>query len=1063
LTYNSAKSIYDVPDIIIVCRRAKKSCTYYRFKASEIYNNQNAAYEVYQMKIDKSTTDNLEEHQTGYLRVRAGVFDNGPPSTWQSPNRNPSLEKICVVVNLFSARNLPSADPNGLADPEVVCYHYGSLGRSKVIRNCIDPMWCQRLVINSYAVDGWMYPVVLNVYDMDETISKTEWEFLGVTLVSIGEENRATEANVNNIPPPKWYELLGKEGRKMGRVSLSVQILPQLSARPRDIIQPIVNKKDKFRLKLYLLGLRNLQSNGPFDIKAPFIKLNLGSLREGYSSNFSDSLTAKAIQGGRDPNFNNLISLEVTLPVNLNIMPVLTCHVYDVALTGLLGDNYIGAFTIDLTKYAIATKIFFITRLVRLLNYLKARNVQDRYQRPIKLIIGQMKEYLTSDDAMIVNDLTDAKEFARKKKEMNEVLQKIAQVQMEDAILQGTVEQSNVQSYIKQSVFQEEFKPKDKIKAIVVPIDLQREGQEKKKMLEESMVPFSKQPPPDKRLPVVVLADYELNTKGEVDLTREKKGPTGPYKLLGFDNLGHTDNKHYRLMLNEELEKTVYVSAGTFEKASVFRGTQMSHRAWGEEPFREVGIFRGEVKLIEERFLSDIENLGLAKECKKLQLPTNVSDWEYSFMDYNLLNSKSVIIRVYLVDAEIYIDTDINSAPDPYVNIELGKTKISGRDQGISDTNKPNFYQCIELKHTLPGPAILKVQLYDKDPLIGDDLIGVTEIDIEARYFDEKFMALENYPIEKREIKKPETDIPTGAIRMWTEIIIDEKPTTAIDQSQHTNASKALNDSASNSRGNIEKLSYSRKKWTIEMMPPGGFELRVVIWEVHDIPIDDPEGLSDLYVTVSMPSYNPELLYKTDTHIRSEGFGSFNWRILVPIESEKSVEKQKYLMEFQVWDKDLLSANDYICSRTLDIWPAIQAAMLTGTKATLADKNNKNEEKLEIELDTKRKLKPKMRPRMFITVDCLTRAEADLLPAGVGRGNPNQNPFLPDPVGRWKFSWNPYTLLLSLVGPDQRRKITCCLICTCIIILIVLILPFFFTNILSRLFMKTAGVQPVQD
>jgi hypothetical protein len=63
-----------------------------------------------------------------------------------------------------------------------------------------------------------------------------------------------------------------------------------------------------FKLKLYILGLRNLRSEGLFEIKNPYIKINLGSLRQGFSGGYVDVLTSKSKVGGVDATFNNLIS-----------------------------------------------------------------------------------------------------------------------------------------------------------------------------------------------------------------------------------------------------------------------------------------------------------------------------------------------------------------------------------------------------------------------------------------------------------------------------------------------------------------------------------------------------------------------------------------------------------------------------------------------------------------------------------------------------------------------------------------------------------------------------------
>jgi len=39
------------------------------------------------------------------------------------------------------------------------------------------------------------------------------------------------------------------------------------------------------------------------------------------------------------------------------------------------------------------------------------------------------------------------------------------------------------------------------------------------------------------------------------------------------------------------------------------------------------------------------------------------------------------------------------------------------------------------------------------------------------------------------------------------------------------------------------------------------------------------------------------------------------------------------------------------------------------------------------------------------------------------RTEPNHSPYLPPPVGRIKFSWNPWTMLNQCVAPDVRNKI----------------------------------------
>lgn len=41
-----------------------------------------------------------------------------------------------------------------------------------------------------------------------------------------------------------------------------------------------------------------------------------------------------------------------------------------------------------------------------------------------------------------------------------------------------------------------------------------------------------------------------------------------------------------------------------------------------------------------------------------------------------------------------------------------------------------------EFNTTFPGAPTLKVQAFDYDDLFGDDMIGITEIDLDDRFFN---------------------------------------------------------------------------------------------------------------------------------------------------------------------------------------------------------------------------------------------------------------------------------------------------------------------------------------
>lgn len=203
--------------------------------------------------------------------------------------------------------------------------------------------------------------------------------------------------------------------------------------------------------------------------------------------------------------------------------------------------------------------------------------------------------------------------------------------------------------------------------------------------------------------------------------------------------------------------------------------------------------------------------------------------------------------------------------------------------------------------------------------MLRDDYIGETEIDIETRYFDEKWQTIPHYPIETRSLYKDQSSVPTGRIRLWIEIFdpeevkIREQKILARRESLQMNSQRSLARGADVQVQKTDNLKVTpedsspkpvpkdgvgtpsekkplvteekkdperelrlkgifRHRWDISLMPPEELELRVIVWQAEGVPIDDPEGMTDIYVSCSMNSYPGGQTKKTDTHIRSEGF-----------------------------------------------------------------------------------------------------------------------------------------------------------------------------------------------
>lgn len=88
------------------------------------------------------------------------------------------------------------------------------------------------------------------------------------------------------------------------------------------------------------------------------------------------------------------------------------------------------------------------------------------------------------------------------------------------------------------------------------------------------------------------------------------------------------------------------------------------------------------------------------------------------------------------------MDKDIHGRPlksDPYLRISLGKTVFNDRPNAINDATDVDLYKLVEFNAELPGTSQLTIEVMDKNDFGSDELIGKTVIDLEDRWFDERW------------------------------------------------------------------------------------------------------------------------------------------------------------------------------------------------------------------------------------------------------------------------------------------------------------------------------------
>ena len=451
---------------------------------------------------------------------------------------------------------------------------------------------------------------------------------------------------------------------------------------------------------------------------------------------------------------------------------------------------------------------------------------------------------------------------------------------------------------------------------------------------------------------------------------------------------------------------------------------------------KSYGKFKGIIRIAQKEKMDAYEKVIKDNQASG-QIGKMVNLNKYEKLRKRLINKTSIIIRIYVLELNNLAKKDILSESDPYIKILLNDKEIINERKNYQDNQKNcKWYKYYDIAGEIPGSSTLKLEVWDWDEILADDLIGFTVIDLEDRYFNEDWQNMKHKPVEIRPLLNPDLNGAQGQVYMWLEMF------EASEKAIHL-------------------------PWKIDPQPICELQVRLIIWETEDMELMDIEGTSDIYV---IGYIDQKEMQKTDIHFRCQtGNASFNWRMLLPLK----LPVQRPVITLQVYDKDIFASDDYMCGATIDLKTIINIPKLLemplglnrdfhhgltteekkplGEIEFLSPEDDEEGTKFWVQCYKGKKEaagQGEKSGRVMCSLEILPKKNADLDVVGKGRDDPNVNPYLPPPVGRIEFTLNPFKMMNQCVGPKFRRKCYCYCLCCLLVIYLVFALPSIFSGIL---------------
>nr|GLL46920.1 C2 and GRAM domain-containing protein At1g03370-like [Ipomoea trifida] len=124
-----------------------------------------------------------------------------------------------LLVRVIEARNIPPMDPNGFSDPYVKLQVGRQRHKTKVVKKCLNPSWCEEF---AFRVDDFKEELLISVLDEDKYFND---DFVGQIKIPISQVFEAPDKSLGT----SWYPLLPKskkaKNKDCGQILLTICFL----------------------------------------------------------------------------------------------------------------------------------------------------------------------------------------------------------------------------------------------------------------------------------------------------------------------------------------------------------------------------------------------------------------------------------------------------------------------------------------------------------------------------------------------------------------------------------------------------------------------------------------------------------------------------------------------------------------------------------------------------------------------------------------------------------------------------------------------------------------------